>query len=120
MKIFDNFSFKIATNIYDMFKAQPLLTASLFGVPIAFLSLITYCLCSTDFSVDRDEIYPDEDVSDTDGSGKFSSFFSSVNFISQFWNETFQIVLIKIIIITKYFIDFNKLIKNSKNSKKFI
>ncbi|VDN50085.1 unnamed protein product [Dracunculus medinensis] len=60
--------YEIATNIYDMFKAQPLLTASLFGVPIAFLSLITYCLCSTDFSVDRDEIYPDEDVSDTDGS----------------------------------------------------
>lgn len=44
-----------------MFRAQPLLTLCLLGVPLSFLSLITYCICSTDFSVDRDEIYPDED-----------------------------------------------------------
>lgn len=60
-----------------MFRAQPLLTICIFGLPLAFFSLITYCLCSSDFSVDRDEVYPDED-DDTDGSGAcfFFSFFS--------------------------------------------
>ncbi|KAM3720346.1 Protein disulfide-isomerase TMX3 [Dirofilaria immitis] len=53
--------FEIFTNIAEMFKAQPLLTLCLLGVPLSFLSLITYCICSTDFSVDHDEIYPDED-----------------------------------------------------------
>ncbi|VDK68450.1 unnamed protein product [Onchocerca ochengi] len=53
--------FELFTNIAEMFKAQPLLTLCLFGVPLSFLSLIIYCICSTDFSVDRDEIYPDED-----------------------------------------------------------
>ncbi|CAG9534515.1 unnamed protein product [Cercopithifilaria johnstoni] len=53
--------FELSTNIAEMFRAQPLLTLCLLGVPLSFLSLITYCICSTDFSVDRDEIYPDED-----------------------------------------------------------
>uniref|UniRef100_A0A0R3RZ66 Thioredoxin domain-containing protein n=1 Tax=Elaeophora elaphi TaxID=1147741 RepID=A0A0R3RZ66_9BILA len=53
--------FELFTNIAEMFRAQPLLTLCLLGVPLSFLSLITYCICSTDFSVDRDEIYPDED-----------------------------------------------------------
>ncbi|VDK87931.1 unnamed protein product [Litomosoides sigmodontis] len=53
--------FQLFTNIAEMFSAQPLLTLCLLGVPLSFLSLITYCICSTDFSVDRDEIYPDED-----------------------------------------------------------
>ncbi|VDN28914.1 unnamed protein product [Gongylonema pulchrum] len=53
--------YEVVTNISEMFRAQPLLTLCLFGVPLSFLSLISYCICSTDFSVDRDEIYPDED-----------------------------------------------------------
>ncbi|KAL3998535.1 Thioredoxin family protein [Acanthocheilonema viteae] len=66
--------FELFTNIAEMFKAQPLLTLCLLGVPLSFLSLITYCICSTDFSVDRDEIYPDEDddsfISDADNHEK--------------------------------------------------
>ncbi|KAF8365670.1 hypothetical protein PRIPAC_83499 [Pristionchus pacificus] len=53
--------YEVYTNIVQMFSTQPLLSCCLFGVPIAFLSMITYSLCMADFSVDRDEIYPDED-----------------------------------------------------------
>ncbi|VDN02151.1 unnamed protein product [Thelazia callipaeda] len=58
--------FELFTNIAEMFRAQPMLTLCLFGVPLSFLSLITYCICSTDLSVDRDEIYPDEDDDSSD------------------------------------------------------
>ncbi|KAK6106279.1 Thioredoxin family protein [Brugia pahangi] len=60
---FKRLCFEVFTNIAEMFRAQPLLTLCLLGVPLSFLSLITYCICSTDFSVDRDEIYPDDDDS---------------------------------------------------------
>ncbi|VDK56185.1 unnamed protein product [Anisakis simplex] len=59
-------AYEVTTNVYEMFRAQPLLTVCLFGVPLAFLSLITYCICSTDFTVDRDEIYPEDDDEDDD------------------------------------------------------
>ncbi|TKR93394.1 hypothetical protein L596_007860 [Steinernema carpocapsae] len=52
--------YEVSTNVYEMFANQPILTSCLFGVPLAFLSIITYSICSADFSVDRDEIYPDE------------------------------------------------------------
>uniref|UniRef100_A0A915BG43 Thioredoxin domain-containing protein n=2 Tax=Parascaris univalens TaxID=6257 RepID=A0A915BG43_PARUN len=58
--------YEVSTIVYEMFRAQPLLTMCLFGVPLAFLSLITYCICSTDFTVDRDEVYPEEEDDDTD------------------------------------------------------
>uniref|UniRef100_A0A0N5AMA8 Thioredoxin domain-containing protein n=1 Tax=Syphacia muris TaxID=451379 RepID=A0A0N5AMA8_9BILA len=57
--------FEISSSLVEMFEAQPLLTICIFGLPLAFLSLVTYCLCSSDFSVDRDEVYPDDD-DDTD------------------------------------------------------
>uniref|UniRef100_A0AAF5RWQ1 Thioredoxin domain-containing protein n=1 Tax=Wuchereria bancrofti TaxID=6293 RepID=A0AAF5RWQ1_WUCBA len=60
---FKRLCFEIFTNIAEMFRAQPLLTLCLLGVPLSFLSLITYCICSTDFTIDRDEIYPDDDDS---------------------------------------------------------
>jgi hypothetical protein len=41
-----------------MFYHQPILTICLFGVPLAFFSIIIYSICSADFSVDRDEVYP--------------------------------------------------------------
>jgi len=47
-----------------MFKHQPILTVCLFGVPLAFFSIITYSICSADFSVDRDEVYPDDEELD--------------------------------------------------------
>uniref|UniRef100_A0A915DFQ4 Thioredoxin domain-containing protein n=1 Tax=Ditylenchus dipsaci TaxID=166011 RepID=A0A915DFQ4_9BILA len=57
--------YDIVTNIYDMFYHQPVLTVCLFGVPLAFFSIIAYSVCSADFSVDRDEIYPaDEEDED--------------------------------------------------------
>uniref|UniRef100_F1L1S0 Protein disulfide-isomerase TMX3 n=1 Tax=Ascaris suum TaxID=6253 RepID=F1L1S0_ASCSU len=58
--------YEVSTIVYEMFRAQPLLTMCLFGVPLAFLSLITYCICSTDFTVDREEVYPEEEDDDTD------------------------------------------------------
>ncbi|CAD5210545.1 unnamed protein product [Bursaphelenchus xylophilus] len=63
--------FELVTNVSDMFYHQPILTTCLFGVPIAFFSIITYSLCSSDFSVDRDEIYPDEDDLDDEDDGKY-------------------------------------------------
>uniref|UniRef100_A0A1I7YY81 UAS domain-containing protein n=1 Tax=Steinernema glaseri TaxID=37863 RepID=A0A1I7YY81_9BILA len=60
--------YEVTTNVYDMFANQPILTSCLFGVPLAFLSIITYSICSSDFSVDRESIYPEdeEEYSDTE------------------------------------------------------
>lgn len=44
-----------------MFATQPLLSCCIFGVPTAFFAIILYTLCSNDYAVERDEIYPDED-----------------------------------------------------------
>lgn len=52
--------FELYWNIAQMFATQPLLSSCLFGVPIAFLSIICYSICSADFTVDRDEFYGDE------------------------------------------------------------
>uniref|UniRef100_A0A914GRF5 Thioredoxin domain-containing protein n=1 Tax=Globodera rostochiensis TaxID=31243 RepID=A0A914GRF5_GLORO len=56
--------YEVTSNVYDMFNHQPILTVCLFGVPLAFFSIITYSICSADFSVERDEIYPDEEEED--------------------------------------------------------
>ncbi|VDD92006.1 unnamed protein product [Enterobius vermicularis] len=69
--------FEVTSSFAEMFRAQPLLTICIFGLPLAFFSLITYCLCSSDFSVDRDEVYPDED-DDTDGSGACTDHHTDV------------------------------------------
>ncbi|CAB3407903.1 unnamed protein product [Caenorhabditis bovis] len=53
--------FELYWNVSQMFATQPLLSSCLFGVPIAFLSIICYSICSADFTVDRDEFYPDDD-----------------------------------------------------------
>jgi len=58
-------AYEVGSNLYDMFANQPILTTCLFGVPAAFFAIIAYSVCSSDFSVDRDEIYPhDEDEED--------------------------------------------------------
>lgn len=49
-----------------MFATQPLLACCLFGLPLGILSVICYTLCSSDVSIDREEIYKDSD--DTDDS----------------------------------------------------
>lgn len=54
-------AFELYWNVAQMFATQPLLSSCLFGVPIAFLSIICYSICSADFTVDRDEFYGDED-----------------------------------------------------------
>ncbi|CAO4361633.1 unnamed protein product [Caenorhabditis nigoni] len=56
--------FELYWNIAQMFATQPLLSSCLFGVPIAFLSIICYSICSADFTVDRDEFYGDEALED--------------------------------------------------------
>nr|CAD2152696.1 unnamed protein product [Meloidogyne enterolobii] len=56
--------YDVTTNLLDMFKHQPILTVCLFGVPLAFFSIITYSICSADFSVDRDEVYPEDEELD--------------------------------------------------------
>ncbi|KAK0425310.1 hypothetical protein QR680_009136 [Steinernema hermaphroditum] len=62
--------YEVTTNVYEMFVNQPILTSCLFGVPVAFLSIITYSICSSDFSVDRESIYPeDEEFSDPEQEG---------------------------------------------------
>jgi thioredoxin domain-containing protein 10 len=59
--------YDITTNVYQMFQSQPILTLCLFGVPMVFIAVITYSICSADFTVDRDEIYPEEeDYSDSE------------------------------------------------------
>lgn len=58
---FRRMGYEIAKNLYDMFYHQPILTMCLFGVPLAFFSIIAYSVCSSDFSVDRDEIYPTDE-----------------------------------------------------------
>ncbi|CAI2302669.1 unnamed protein product [Caenorhabditis sp. 36 PRJEB53466] len=54
-------AFELYWNVAQMFATQPLLSSCLFGVPIAFLSIICYSICSADFTVDRDEFYGDEE-----------------------------------------------------------
>ncbi|KAK5968460.1 Thioredoxin domain-containing protein [Trichostrongylus colubriformis] len=58
------FFFEIYLNVTQMFTTQPLLSSVLFGMPIAFLSIICYSICSADFSVDRDEFYPEDEDED--------------------------------------------------------
>ncbi|CAI4226696.1 unnamed protein product [Auanema sp. JU1783] len=53
--------YEIYSNVIQMFATQPLLSACLFGVPIAFFSIICYSICSADFTVDREEFYPDDE-----------------------------------------------------------
>jgi hypothetical protein len=47
-----------------MFQHQPILTVCLFGVPLAFFSIIAYSVCSADFSVDREDVYPEDEEED--------------------------------------------------------
>ncbi|KAI6207746.1 Protein disulfide-isomerase TMX3 [Aphelenchoides besseyi] len=61
---FRRMGYEITKNVYDMFYHQPILTMCLFGVPLAFFSIITYSICSADFSVDRDEVFPSSDEED--------------------------------------------------------
>lgn len=56
------------TNLQNMFATQPLLTCCLFGLPAGIFAIICYSMCSADFSVEHDEIYPD---SEEDPSGQF-------------------------------------------------
>uniref|UniRef100_L7MMZ5 UNC-74 n=2 Tax=Oesophagostomum dentatum TaxID=61180 RepID=L7MMZ5_OESDE len=58
--------YELYTNVAQMFSTQPLLSSCLFGVPIAFLSIICYSICSADFTVDREEFYPDDEDEDYD------------------------------------------------------
>ncbi|CEF65611.1 Protein disulfide-isomerase TMX3 [Strongyloides ratti] len=54
--------FELCKNVYEMFANQPILASCLFGVPLAFFSIITYSICSSDFSVDRDEIFSESET----------------------------------------------------------
>ncbi|KJH43480.1 protein disulfide-isomerase domain protein [Dictyocaulus viviparus] len=56
--------FELYSNVTQMFATQPLLSSVLFGMPIAFLSIICYSICSADFTVDREEFYPDDEEYD--------------------------------------------------------
>ncbi|KRZ53771.1 Mitochondrial import inner membrane translocase subunit TIM44, partial [Trichinella nativa] len=51
--------YETTTAIYTMFANQPLLACCLFGLPLGIFSVICYTICSTDVSVDSDEIYAD-------------------------------------------------------------
>ncbi|KAJ1354321.1 hypothetical protein KIN20_011218 [Parelaphostrongylus tenuis] len=53
--------FEVYSNVTQMFATQPLLSSVLFGMPIAFLSIICYSICSADFTVDREDFYPDDE-----------------------------------------------------------
>lgn len=59
-------AYELFSNLHDMFYHQPILTVCLFGVPLAFFSIIAYSVCSADFSVEREEIYPDDGDEDDD------------------------------------------------------
>ncbi|KRY49306.1 Protein disulfide-isomerase TMX3, partial [Trichinella britovi] len=58
--------YETTTAIYTMFANQPLLACCLFGLPLGIFSVICYTICSTDVSVDSDEIYADSYDSATD------------------------------------------------------
>ncbi|WKX93039.1 hypothetical protein Q1695_010791 [Nippostrongylus brasiliensis] len=58
--------FEVYSNVSQMFATQPLLSSVLFGMPIAFLSIICYSICSADFNVDREEFYPEDEDEDYD------------------------------------------------------
>lgn len=63
--------YEVYSNVTQMFATQPLLSSVLFGMPIAFLSIICYSVCSADFSVEREEFYPDdEDEEEYDDAGE--------------------------------------------------
>lgn len=73
--------YEITTNVYDMFYHQPILTLCLFGVPLAFFSIIFYSVCSADFSVDRNEIYPDDEGDEDAYMRQYEGlFFNNQNF----------------------------------------
>ena len=61
---FRRMGYELVKNVYEMFMHQPILTICLFGVPTAFFAIIIYSICSTDFSVDREEIYPSDEEDD--------------------------------------------------------
>lgn len=58
--------FELCKNVYEMFANQPILASCLFGVPLAFFSIITYSICSSDFSVNRDEIFSESETEEED------------------------------------------------------
>ncbi|CAJ0930827.1 unnamed protein product, partial [Mesorhabditis belari] len=64
--------YEVFTNVHQMFVTQPLLSTCLFGVPIAFLSIITYSICSADFAVDREDVYPESEFSDEEETNELS------------------------------------------------
>ena len=51
--------YEAKSNISDMWKGNPALTAVLFGLPIGFLSLICYSICCADI-MDAEEDDEDE------------------------------------------------------------
>uniref|UniRef100_A0AC35U0R9 Thioredoxin domain-containing protein n=1 Tax=Rhabditophanes sp. KR3021 TaxID=114890 RepID=A0AC35U0R9_9BILA len=61
---FKRYIFEMSKGFFDMVTNQPILTTILFGVPSAFFAIIAYSVCSSDFSVDRNEIYADSDEED--------------------------------------------------------
>lgn len=67
---FRRMGYEITKNVYEMFYHQPILTLCIFGVPLAFFSIIIYSICSADFSVDRDEIYPEDEDLEGEESGE--------------------------------------------------
>ncbi len=67
-------AFDVSSNLFDMFYSQPILTTCLFGVPLAFFAIIVYSVCSSDFSVDRDEIYPPGGSEDGEDETDFSDY----------------------------------------------
>lgn len=64
--------YQFLSNIYDMFYHQPIMTICLFGVPLAFFSIIAYSVCSADFSVDHEDIYPVDEEDEFDVENDFS------------------------------------------------
>uniref|UniRef100_A0A915KBB2 Uncharacterized protein n=1 Tax=Romanomermis culicivorax TaxID=13658 RepID=A0A915KBB2_ROMCU len=58
---FKRMIFELYSAVHGMFASQPLLSCCLFGLPLGVLSIICYTLCSTDNSVEREEIYKESD-----------------------------------------------------------
>lgn len=68
--------YQLLSNIYDMFYHQPIMTICLFGVPMAFFSVIAYSVCSADFLVEHEDIYPidkDDEKEEEDSKGDDNS-----------------------------------------------
>lgn len=51
--------FEILSNLSEMWKGNPVLTAVVFGLPLGFLSLICYSICCADI-LDADDEECDE------------------------------------------------------------